>query len=529
MPNTVEVEQTFKNVQHSENAYVGQEHHSNDPSVEGEQNASLPNINDVFHDVVVNILNVGETLETDEEFEDTPLDFDPTYPLMDKWMRSHPHEQILGDSLAGVLTRAQIRAKNEKLGCAPPDFSLISKPSDKKSKSICILRRYLVPPPSSLVVTSLPCSVAARWSRYSPPQQLSPEISFLKLVSPFTTLLSLELVVASGVPCCRRCAPYDFIGLPHKVSLGHKLCYYFPFDSVYKVGTMAGGAADCQFWYINLGIKCRLHELANKSRISMTGASKMLANILYSYRGMGLFVGTMIGSGLNYVDSEGRRLKGTKFYVGSVSLFALVERMAVLDEANFSRWRNGSTSIPSTSMGSSVPNGVIKTTAAPLVDLLDLGGGEEPPPPNTNSMMTGDNFLQDLLDVGMSPSSSQPNKIMKYSKAIVASQLYEEPVDPSVASQRVEHSGGQRVCLDLQKLDQFSFFPGQVAGIEGHNPSGHYLIATKIVDYVPLSVPNDENIPQKKRQAMDENNKPGDLSDITSYLSLVCKACSSIY
>ncbi|CAI9293662.1 unnamed protein product [Lactuca saligna] len=162
-----------------------------------------------------------------------------------------------------------------KLGCAPPDFSLISKPSDKKSKSICILRCYPVPPPSLLVATSLPCSVAARWSRHSPPQQLSPEISFLKLVSPFTTLLSLELVVASGVPCC-RCAPYDFIGLPH------------------KVGTMAGGATDCQFWHRNLGIKCRLHELANKSRISLTGASKMLANILYSYRGMGLSIGTMI-------------------------------------------------------------------------------------------------------------------------------------------------------------------------------------------------------------------------------------------
>ncbi|XP_075636875.1 proteasome subunit beta type-5-like [Castanea sativa] len=27
---------------------------------------------------------------------------------------------------------------------------------------------------------------------------------------------------------------------------------------------MAGGAADCQFWHRNLGIKCRLHELANK-------------------------------------------------------------------------------------------------------------------------------------------------------------------------------------------------------------------------------------------------------------------------
>lgn len=139
------------------------------------------------------------------------------------------------------------------------------------------------------------------------------------------------------------------------------------------------------------------------------------------------------------------------------------------------------------------------------------------------------------------------DKIMKYSKAMVASQLYEEPVDPSVASQKsifavgmicceeegrlkekpimlqssVEHSGGQRVRLDLQKLDQFSLFPGQVVGIEGHNPSGHYLIATKIVDNVPLSVPDDENIRQKKRQAVDEDNKPAGLSDITSDLSLI--------
>ncbi|CAA2997446.1 proteasome subunit beta type-5-like [Olea europaea subsp. europaea] len=62
----------------------------------------------------------------------------------------------------------------------------------------------------------------------------------------------------------------------------------------YMLGTMAGGAADCQFWHRNLGIKCRLHELANKRRISVTGASKLLSNILYSYRGMGLSVGTMI-------------------------------------------------------------------------------------------------------------------------------------------------------------------------------------------------------------------------------------------
>eukprot|EP01018_Ginkgo_biloba_P021155 Gb_01835 [translate_table: standard] len=94
------------------------------------------------------------------------------------------------------------------------------------------------------------------------------------------------------------------------------------------LGTMAGGAADCQFWHRNLGIKCRLHELANKRRISVTGASKLLANILYSYRGMGLSVGTMIagwdetGPGLYYVDSEGGRLKGTRFSVGSGSPYA---------------------------------------------------------------------------------------------------------------------------------------------------------------------------------------------------------------
>ncbi|GJN04197.1 hypothetical protein PR202_ga21722 [Eleusine coracana subsp. coracana] len=102
----------------------------------------------------------------------------------------------------------------------------------------------------------------------------------------------------------------------------------------YMLGTMAGGAADCQFWHRNLGTKCRLHELANKRRISVTGASKLLANILYSYRGMGLSIGTMIagwdekGPGLYYVDSEGARLKGNRFSVGSGSLYAY----GILDE-----------------------------------------------------------------------------------------------------------------------------------------------------------------------------------------------------
>lgn len=108
-------------------------------------------------------------------------------------------------------------------------------------------------------------------------------------------------------------------------------------------------------------LQCRLHELNNKKRISVAGASKLLANTLYGYRGMGLSMGTMVagwdetvrsgqasarppscvvplflststvvcrsipftqGPALYYVDSEGKRLKGKRFSVGSGSLFA---------------------------------------------------------------------------------------------------------------------------------------------------------------------------------------------------------------
>jgi len=96
----------------------------------------------------------------------------------------------------------------------------------------------------------------------------------------------------------------------------------------YLLGTMAGGAADCSFWERELGRQCRLYELRNKERISVAGASKLLGNIVYSYRGYGLSMGTMIagwdktGPNLFYVDSDGTRLKGQRFSVGSGSTYA---------------------------------------------------------------------------------------------------------------------------------------------------------------------------------------------------------------
>jgi len=101
---------------------------------------------------------------------------------------------------------------------------------------------------------------------------------------------------------------------------------------------MAGGAADCQYWETYLGIQCRLHELRNKERISVAAASKYLCNLVYSYKGMGLSMGTMIcgwdktGPQVFYVDSDGTRLKGDLFSVGSGSTFAY----GVLDQGY--RW-----------------------------------------------------------------------------------------------------------------------------------------------------------------------------------------------
>ncbi|KAJ1723059.1 Proteasome subunit beta type-5 [Coemansia erecta] len=96
----------------------------------------------------------------------------------------------------------------------------------------------------------------------------------------------------------------------------------------YLLGTMAGGAADCSFWERVLGMECRLYELRNKKRISVAAASKLLANLVYRYKGMGLSMGTMVagwddkGPGLYYVDSDGERLTNDLFSVGSGSTFA---------------------------------------------------------------------------------------------------------------------------------------------------------------------------------------------------------------
>ena len=113
--------------------------------------------------------------------------------------------------------------------------------------------------------------------------------------------------------------------------------------SSHILGTMAGGAADCQHWIRALKKEALLHELTEDGRrMSVARASRILANHLYALRGYDLSVGTMImgydDHGINskddhdtrsstpyiyYVDNTGLRIQGDIFAVGSGSTFAL--------------------------------------------------------------------------------------------------------------------------------------------------------------------------------------------------------------
>uniref|UniRef100_A0A2C9UTU0 DNA polymerase alpha subunit B n=1 Tax=Manihot esculenta TaxID=3983 RepID=A0A2C9UTU0_MANES len=149
--------------------------------------------------------------------------------------------------------------------------------------------------------------------------------------------------------------------------------------------------------------------------------------------------------------------------------------------------------------------------------LVFHGSGPEP----------GCRFMYDRIEDRF---NALENRIRRHAAVLSSSGLYEEPMDPTIASQRnvfavgmiccdgeghlneksillqssVEHSGGQCVRLDLHNLSQFSIFPGQIVGVEGHNPSGHCLIASKVVDYVPLLASPDEDLHPAKKQAVDQ-------------------------
>ncbi|TYZ60118.1 hypothetical protein PybrP1_005865 [[Pythium] brassicae (nom. inval.)] len=100
----------------------------------------------------------------------------------------------------------------------------------------------------------------------------------------------------------------------------------------YMLATLAGTAADCQYWQRNLAVQCRMYELRNRHRISVRAASKLIANTCNYYKRYGMSLGMMLmgydngAPALYYVDDEGSRFRASeeipKFSVGSGSTYA---------------------------------------------------------------------------------------------------------------------------------------------------------------------------------------------------------------
>ncbi|XP_064848058.1 proteasome subunit beta type-5-like [Oncorhynchus masou masou] len=92
--------------------------------------------------------------------------------------------------------------------------------------------------------------------------------------------------------------------------------------------TTSGSGADCMPLERILARECRVNELRNKECICVGATSKLLANMVYQYKGMGLSMATRVcgwdkrGPGLYYVDSEGNRVCGDLFAVGPGSMYA---------------------------------------------------------------------------------------------------------------------------------------------------------------------------------------------------------------
>lgn len=110
------------------------------------------------------------------------------------------------------------------------------------------------------------------------------------------------------------------------------------------VGTTSGTSADCVLWKRILARELRLYQLRHGRRLSTAGAAKLLSHMLHPFKGTELCVaatlcgwdvgcgdkdqrstrsnGNSSGPSLFYVCSDGTRLQGSLFSVGSGSPYA---------------------------------------------------------------------------------------------------------------------------------------------------------------------------------------------------------------
>uniref|UniRef100_A0A674MU66 Proteasome subunit beta n=1 Tax=Takifugu rubripes TaxID=31033 RepID=A0A674MU66_TAKRU len=93
------------------------------------------------------------------------------------------------------------------------------------------------------------------------------------------------------------------------------------------VGTTSGTSADCVLWKRILARELRLYQLRHGRRLSTRGAAKLFSHMLHPFKGTELCASAGVrssfsGPSLYYVCSDGTRLQGTVFSVGSGSPYA---------------------------------------------------------------------------------------------------------------------------------------------------------------------------------------------------------------
>ncbi|XP_041092671.1 proteasome subunit beta type-11a [Polyodon spathula] len=94
------------------------------------------------------------------------------------------------------------------------------------------------------------------------------------------------------------------------------------------VGTTSGTSADCMLWKRILSRECRLYQLRSSAPLPVRGAARLLAAALARFKGTELCVAATLcgwdraGPALHYVYSDGTRLEGQLFSVGSGSPYA---------------------------------------------------------------------------------------------------------------------------------------------------------------------------------------------------------------
>uniref|UniRef100_A0A3Q3GF74 proteasome endopeptidase complex n=1 Tax=Labrus bergylta TaxID=56723 RepID=A0A3Q3GF74_9LABR len=101
------------------------------------------------------------------------------------------------------------------------------------------------------------------------------------------------------------------------------------------VVTSSGSGADCMLWERILAREIRLYQLRHRRRLSICGTAKLLSFMLHPFKGTevcvaltlcgwdkGVTASTNSGPKLIYVCSDGARLQGDVFSVGSGSPYA---------------------------------------------------------------------------------------------------------------------------------------------------------------------------------------------------------------